>query len=632
MLRLMRDHATSWIIKILLGAIVIVFVFWGVGNFGEQQQTKAATVNGDLITMKEYQSEYNRLVERYRQNFGGQLNEDMIKRFNLRGQALDGLIDQRVLLQEAAKLGLKVTDQELFDAIGKIDVFHKNGVFNESQYRFVLSRNRMTPEDFEFLQRNSMLQQKLRSLVINSVKVSENEILEWFKWDNTTASIDYVLFEPAKYKDITPSEEEIKAYHEENKENYKTDPEIQVQYLRFENETYKSRVKIDDEEIQDYYDENKDEFKVEKTVEARHILLKTEKDTPPEEVEKKKEKALEIMKMTKEEGKDFAELAKEYSEGPTKDKGGQLGAFKKGAMVKPFSDKAFSMKPGEISEPVLTRFGWHIIKVEKVNEEKEQTFEEAKGKITKKLADEAAKNIAYDEAEDFYDKCQVGDDLAKLAEKDGLEIIKTDFFTKKRGPHKVRNRSKFASAAFELDVMEFTNIQDFGDGYYLIQALEQTPPQLSEFKDVEKKVTADLKKQKQDEKAKQDAEEFLGALKNGETMEDAGKKYELAPKATEPFKRTGSIPDIGYEKDITETAFKLSDESKLPENVLKGRKGYYVISLKERKEPGSEEFEKEKDQVKQRLLQQKQFKTFSAWLSKVKDKYEIKRFFESEVM
>ncbi len=628
MLRVMRDHATSWLIKILLGAIVIVFVFWGVGNFGEQQETKAAIVNGDLITMKEYQSEYNRLRERYRQNFGGKLDEDMIKRFNLRGQALDGLIDQRILLQEAAKLGFKVSKQELSDAISKMEVFQKNGVFNSSQYRYILSRNRMTPEDFEFLQKNAMLQQKIRTLVISSVKVSENEVLEWFKWDNTTASIDYVLFEPTKYKDITPGEEEIKAYHEENKDNYKTDPEVKVQYLRFDNETYKPRVKIDNEEMQDYYDENKNEFKIEKTVEARHILLKTEKDTSPEEIEKKKEKALEIMKMAKEEGKDFAELAKEYSEGPTKDKGGQLGAFKKGAMVKPFSDKAFSMKPGEISEPVLTRFGWHIIKVEKVNEEKEQTFDEAKEKITKKLTDEAAKNIAYDEAEDFYDECQVGDDLAKLAEKDGLEILKTDFFTKKRGPHRVKNRSKFASAAFELDVTDFTNIKDFGDGYYIIQALEKTPPQISEFKDVEKKVIHDLKKQKQDEKAKQDAEEFLGALKNGETMEAVSEKYELTPKATESFKRTGSIPDIGYERDITETAFKLSDENKLPENVLKGRKGYYIISLKEKKEPGSEEFEKEKDQVKERLLQQKQMKTFSAWLSKIKDKYEIKRFLE----
>ncbi len=628
MLRVMRDHATSWLIKILLGAIVIVFVFWGVGNFGEQQETKAAIVNGDLITMKEYQSEYNRLRERYRQNFGGKLDEDMIKRFNLRGQALDGLIDQRILLQEAAKLGFKVSKQELSDAISKMEVFQKNGVFNSSQYRYILSRNRMTPEDFEFLQKNAMLQQKIRTLVISSVKVSENEVLEWFKWDNTTASIDYVLFEPTKYKDITPGEEEIKAYHEENKDNYKTDPEVKVQYLRFDNETYKPRVKIDNVEIQDYYDENKGELKNEKTVEARHILLKTEKDTSPEEIEKKKEKALEIMKMAKEEGKDFAELAKEYSEGPTKDKGGQLGAFKKGAMVKPFSDKAFSMKPGEISEPVLTRFGWHIIKVEKVNEEKEQTFDEAKEKITKKLTDEAAKNIAYDEAEDFYDECQVGDDLAKLAEKDGLEILKTDFFTKKRGPHRVKNRSKFASAAFELDVTDFTNIKDFGDGYYIIQALEKTPPQISEFKDVEKKVIHDLKKQKQDEKAKQDAEEFLGALKNGETMEAVSEKYELTPKATESFKRTGSIPDIGYERDITETAFKLSDENKLPENVLKGRKGYYIISLKEKKEPGSEEFEKEKDQVKERLLQQKQMKTFSAWLSKIKDKYEIKRFLE----
>lgn len=630
MLRLMRDHATSWIIKILLGAIVIVFVFWGVGNFGEQKETKAAIVNGDLITMQEYQDAYNRLVDRYRQNFGGKMDDNMIKRLNLRQKALDGLIDQRILLQEAAKLGFRVSEKEVAEAIRKMEVFQSNGVFNNRRYRYVLNQNRFTTEGFEFLQKNSMLEQKVRSLILGGVKVSENEAREWHKWNNTSVSIDYILFEPKKYEDISPGEEEIKAYFEEHKENYKTEPEIKVQYLHFDSESYKSEVRIPDEDINDYYEENNDEFKTEKTVEARHILLKKEKDSTPEEIEKKKKKALEIMEMAK-QGRDFAELAKEYSEGPTKDKGGDLGAFKKGAMAKPFSDRAFSMEPGEISEPVLTQYGWHIIKVEKVNEEKTLSLDEVKEKIITKLTDQRAKDIAYDKADDFYDFCQDGDDLAKIAETNNLGITTTDFFTKK-GPDGVKNGPRFASVAFNLNVMDFTNIQDFGDGYYIIQVLEKTLPQISEFEDVREKIRADLIKEKQDEKAKQDADEFLASLKNGETMETVSKKYELTSKVTKPFKRTGSVPDIGYERDIAETAFKLSDKNKLPENAIKSRKGYYVISLKERKEPDPEEFEKEKDQVKERLLQQKQSKTFSAWLSKIKDKSEIKRFFESEVM
>lgn len=620
MLKLMRIHATSWIIKVLLGAIVVVFIFWGAG-FQSQKKPLIASVNGELITSEQYRDSYNRLVERYRQ-FGSSLNDDMIKM--LEKQALDSLIDQRLLCQEAEKLNIRVSDIELAESIKKVDAFKSSGIFDNRLYKRLLGANRLTPEEFEFMQRESLLTDKLRSFVMNGVKVSDQEALEWYKWNNAEVSIEYALFDTDRYKDISPSEEEIKAYYESHKSSYKTEEKVKVQFLNFSVDSCKPKVQLTDEEIREYYDANPNEFKTEKTVEARHILIKTEKDSTPEVVQAKKDKALEILKLIREQGKDFGEMAKQYSEDPgSKENGGSLGAFKKDMMVKPFSDKAFSMKAGEIGEPVLSDFGWHIIKVEKVNEASSQSFDEAKEKIRTKLTDERAKTLAYDEANSFYDSLSEGDNLAEAAKTKNLGLFVTDFFTQK-GPDKdVKNRRRFADEAFKLSPMIISEIADMGDGYYLIQMLEKKPSEIAELKDVESKVRADLVKVKQDEKAGKDAAECLDALKKGEALAAAAGKAGVTPKISEFFKRSGAIPDIGYEKEISEAAFKFSGEKKVADAVIKGKKGYYVIAFKEKKEPLPEEFEKEKDKTKERLLQQKKYKTFDAWLSELKGRSEI---------
>ena len=622
MLRLMREKTGSWLIKILLGAIVIVFVFWGVGSFRAQRIGRVALVNGDQITMDEYRDAYNNLIEQYRQRFGNNLNEETIKMLQVRKQALNQLIDNRLLVQEAQRLKFRVSDKELPSAIMAIGAFQNAGVFDSRLYKNALSRIRMTPEEFEVAQREAMLIERLRTLITGSVKVSDQEAREWFNWTNTSVEIDFVLFAPHSYKDIDPSSEEIKAFFENNKENYKTEAMVKVRYLHFDPDTYRSEIKITDEEVQDYFDENPEEFKTPKTVEARHILIKADQNADSDIVERTRKRALDILKMAK-EGKDFAELAKQYSEGPSRDRGGYLGEFRRETMVKSFADKVFSMQAGEISDLVRTRFGWHIIKVEKVNEASTLSLDEAENKIHKKLTDERVKNLAYDAAEEVSEVSFEGDDLLKAAKERNLNIVTTDFFTKK-GPEKgVYNRAKFASAAFNLALMEISDIQDFEDGYYILQVIDKIPEKISELENVKEKVLVDLVEERQDAKASEDANVFLSALKSGKSMDTESNNFNLTPKTTGLFKRNESIPQIGFEGKISEAAFKLTNEKKLPEKVIKGGKGYYVIQFKDRKPPDLEGFNKEKTAIKQRLLQQKKSKVFDALLSQIRSKSDI---------
>ena len=622
MLRLMRKQAGSWVIKILLGAIVIVFIFWGVGSFRSQRGGRVALVNGDQITLDEYREAYNNLIEQLRRRFGGNLDEDMLKQLQVKRQALNQLIDNKLLVQEAKRLKFRVSKKELADAILNITAFQRAGTFDSRLYRDVLDRLKMTPEAFEEAQKNAMLIDKLRTLITSSAKISDQEALEWFNWVNASVDIDYVFFSPNRYKDIHPSDEEIKTFFENHKENYKTDAMVKVRYLKFNPDTFRSKVVLSDEEVREYYDENLETFKKPKTVEARHILLRVNPDADPETVKKTKDRALHILKLAK-EGKDFAELAKEYSEGPTRDKGGYLGTFKKEAMVKPFADVAFSMKAGEISGPVRTQFGWHLIKVEKVNEASVTSFDDAKKDIQKKLTDDMAKSLAYDEAEAVSDEALDGEDLINAAKERNMKILTTDYFSSK-GPIKgVNNPSEFASVAFNLLDKEISNVQEFENGYYILQLVDKIQPEIPAFDTVKEKVKLDLIKEKKDEKAKADSETLLAALKSGKTMQAESKKINLTPKTTGFFKRNGSIPEIGFEREIAEVAFQLTDKKQFPENVIKGSKGYYVIQFKDKKISDPENFAKEKEEIKNRLLAQKKSSIFDALLAQIKSRSEI---------
>ena len=326
MLNVMRKHAGSWMIKVILFAIVIVFIFWGVGSFRSRQASKVATVNGEIINATDFRRTYNNLIDQYRQRFGSNLNDGMLEMLQVKKQAVDQLINRAILLQEAKKLGLTVSDTEIAQQIMEIPVFQSNGTFDNRRYLRVLSQVHLTPEEFEAEQKSGLLTQKLTRLILGAAKVSEAEMRQWYDWQNTSVNIAYVLFNPDRYDDIKPSPEEISDYFEKNKDTYKTDPMIKVRYVVFDPADFSSQVTVDEDEIKDYYDSHTDEFETQKRVEARHILIKLDPQASEADDQAAKTKAEEIAQMAK-AGQDFAELAKEYSQGPTKDKGGYLGKF-----------------------------------------------------------------------------------------------------------------------------------------------------------------------------------------------------------------------------------------------------------------------------------------------------------------
>ena len=464
---------------------------------------------------------------------------------------------------------------------------------------------------------------RLRSMITANAKVSEDEIRQWYNWENTSVDISYAVFKPNTFKDVEITDQIIEDYYNAHKEEYKTQPQIQARYVKFDPESYKADIVIPPEEIKQYYDGALEEFKTPETVSARHILFKVAKNADEKAVEKARLKAVDVMEKAK-SGEDFAELAKTYSEGPSAKDGGQLGAFKREAMVKPFSDAAFSMNVGDISEPVRTQFGWHIIKVEAHNPASTMSLEEATPQITEKLTERKAKNMAYDAALALYDTTFDSEDLEKNTKDSGLKLVTTDFFTRQKGPKDFGNAVAFAQTAFNLPQMELSDITEIGESYYLIQVINKKPAAIPGLDEIKEKITKDAKRAQQKIAAKEAAEKFLEKAKAAGSIEAAAEGDPLVIiKSTGLMQRKGTIPGIGNDQKLMTAAFELTEKDKLPDNVIETNTGSYVIELKERKLPEAQEGDIAKGKIHDRILSQKQTALYNSWIDSLRKNSKI---------
>jgi len=623
MLDLMRKKAGTWMIKFILGVIIIVFTFWGVGSWTAQKINRVATVDGEPITVETYRFAYNQLMDQMRRQFGNNLSEDLLKMLNVDEQAMNQVIDQKLLLKEARRLNFDVTKQELVAAIAGYPGFQVDGVFNRRRYEAVLSNNRMSPESFEATQEKSMLIDKVRRFVTQNAKVSDLEAREWYNWRNSEVNIDYALFAPAKYPVTGPDDSQAQAYFDANQERYRTAPMVKAEYVFFDPTLHAREVTVTQEDILEYYDSHPDEFRVPKQVRARHVLIKVDQAAAAVDVEKAREQAAKVARLAQ-EGGDFAELAKEYSQGPSGANGGDLGFFNKTDMVAPFADKAFAMQAGEISDPVRTRFGWHVIKVEQIKASQIKTPDQVDAQISSRLKDAAAKNLAYEQADRVFESSYEDNSLSTGVATEGLTVVTSGFFDRSGPQQDFVNGQAFAQAAFSLPEGEISDIVDAGQGFYLIKVVAKKPATIPELAAVRERVDQDWQQQERDKLAMRAAAAFLEEMQSPSgNWEQSTAKGAVETGETGFFKKNAEIPHIGQFSQIAAAAFELSSDKPLPAAPLKSEKGVYVIRYKDRKLPDSTGFTQEKKTIQTSLLGQKKRDLFAALVANLRTNSEI---------
>lgn len=627
MLVFLREKAGSLIIKLILFLIIAVFAFMGIDVIVTPKERTIATVNGSEISVDDFQMIYNNQLNRLKNQFGNQLNEDMLKMMNLKKKALDNLVARELFLQKAKEHGIIVSDQELMESIASM-FRTPEGQFNQDFYRQTLAKNGLTTEQFENGQREQLIIGKLQTIIMGGVKLTDAELKEWYDFENSEANLQYVSFDPADFKSVEIKDAELADYFEKNKDKYKIPAKVQVKYVKFKYDDYKAKVAVSEESIKSFYDENIEDFRVEQKAKAKHILIKVDEKADAATAEEAKKKIDGILAETKAAGADFAKLADKYTEDPSgKGKGGDLGEFSRGKMVKPFSDAAFSMKPGEISEPVKTQFGWHIIKLESLSPE-HKTLAEVKEDIKNRIINEKFKSLAYDDAESVYNALVKGDNLEQASKAvDGLKLSETGLFSKNEGlKDEFAEAGAVIEAAFALNKGQTSEILENDSELVLIEVIKKEDAKSVTLEQVKDTATADFKKIKQDEAAKNKADAFLADIsKEGSDIKSKAGEYKVSIGETGLFKKNGILPgEFGYAPELTKTAFELSEKNPYPTKTLKLENKYYVVKLKEKKYPDSSGLEKDKEALKTRILKLKQDDFMNAAIEEMKKKSSVK--------
>jgi len=626
MLKYMRKHATSWIIKVGLFFIVIVFAFYfGWGRIRGGREGVVAEVDGQFISTKDLNERYQTLVALYRDRFRGQLSEEMIRGLGLKRQALNELINSILLYQEALRMNLRVSPEELRNHIQSMPAFQVNGKFSKARYLRILRLNRTKPEDFEQVHEQHLLIDKLRNLILqNTGIVSEEEAREAYLMENEKINLEYIKIEPTVFlekSDVTGAE--VEEYFSTHREDFRIPEKVNLQYVVFGSKDYRDKVDISQEKIKAYYEVNIDDFVIQQQVKARHILIKVPPDADDKKVEEIRKRAEEIQARAK-KGEDFASLAEKHSEGPTAKKGGDLGYFPRGRMVKEFEDAAFSLKPGELSTVVRTQFGFHIIKVEDIRQERTQSLDEVRKSIESTLRDQESRDLAERKAEEAFYTLYKDGEMGKVAEEYHVSVKETGFFSRGEKIKEIPPSDEVASVMFSLKEGETAPPVEVSKNFYIFRLIEKQEARLPELAEAKDKVEKELREEKAEEKAESVAEELLATVKGGKPMKEAATSKGLEVEETGLFKkRTNYIPKIGLLEDLVEVISPLDAEYPYPDRALKAGKDWVIIRFKEMERPDMKKFESERQSWENMLRYRKGEEGFRRWLADLRERSKV---------
>lgn len=624
MLGLMRKHATSWLIKVALFAIVIVFIFWGGYSYTERRASRVAAGNGSYIGIREYQSTYNSLVEQMRRQFGDQFSTDLAEALNLKGQALERLINRRLLLAEARKLDLEISREELQQAIVSYPAFQTNGRFDPLRYQRTLSYLRLTPQEFEASQSEDLLIGKVQSFIARGAKVLDSEVLSFFHHTRDKVNLAYIQVDPKKFTDqVALDDEAIEGYFNENQETYRFAAKRNIIFIRFVPQDYLDEVEPTEAEVEDFYRLNQDGYQTPKKVRARHILFPIAPQATATQLRPIQERAKEVLALAR-KGDDFATLARKYSKDSTASKGGDLGYFTRTDMVKPFADVAFSIQKGEISDLVRTRFGLHIIKVEDIKESVPQPLDEVREAVIRSLKEERARDIALQRAEAFIDESRALDDLQKAAAAQGLEVKETGFFAADEAIPQLGRYSEINEIIFSLQPMEVSPALALGEARVVAQLMEIQDSRIPELAEVLEKVRKDWTAEQSRILARKQAEEWLETARQEGTLAEVARRNKLEIRKTDPFTALSPAGLLANQRDLVITAFALTPEEPVAPEVYEIDNTFAIFQLEDREPAPEEEFQKEKDNLARNLLQIKQEQTFNLWITARRQQSDIK--------
>ena len=534
-------------------------------------------------------------------------------------RAVQQLIQEAEITYEGERMGLNVSDKEVQDELQnppfKQTFFPDGKWIGADKYRQILQQNELTVEEFERSLKLDMLRRKVFSVVAANATVPESAVEQAYKDKNTKVKFQYALIKLADIqKTIKPADTELKSYFAANQARYQNAiPEKRaIKYFVLNDKDVESKITVDPAEIQRYYSEHQDSYRVPERAKVRHILIETPKPGPDGKVGQKgvdeaRAKAEDVLKQVK-AGGDFAALANKYSNDPGNEdpnthvkNGGELGWIVKGQTVADFEKVAFSQSKGQISDPVQTSFGFHIIQTEDKEDAHVKSLAEVKPEIEKAVKQDGLSKNAND-VENFAKK----QGLEQAAAKYGAQVVPSNPVAQSDSLPGIGAQPAFMQAVFTTDDKSGPQMGRIPTGYVLFEVTKVEPARNPTFDEIKDRVTTDFKNERANDLLRRKTQEMSDRAHAEHDLAKAAKEAGATLKTSDLVGRTGQVPDIGQMSGSASAVFTLKQgEISGPVNFGSSQG---VMQVVERQDPSASDpdFAKQRDGLREQLAQQQQ--------------------------
>ncbi|MDP2785029.1 MAG: SurA N-terminal domain-containing protein [Sulfurimicrobium sp.] len=623
MLEVIREHAQGKIAKVILVLITIPFALWGVDSYlqNDGDGPIAAKVGGQEISQKEFTEALKDQQERMRSALGKSYDAAVMDRPETRKSVLDRLINQRLILADAAQEGLAISDAQLVRFIAGIEAFQENGKFSQSRYESLLRQQNMSPAMFEHRLRQDLLSQTAQDGMVRSASLPRSVADRLMRINEQEREVSQAVIPIEQFMPQSKVEAPaVKDYYDKHQSEFKVPEQARLEYVVLSAENLVAQVTVSEEEIAAYYKEHASQFGQAEERQASHILITVAANASAAEKAVAEDKARKLGQEARQNPANFAQLAKQHSQDTgSASQGGDLGLFARGAMVKPFEDAVFKMAPGEISEPVLSDFGYHIIKLATVKPAKIRVQQEVRSEITQALKKQKAGKKFTESAENFSNMVyEQGDSLRPAAQQLGLQVEQSAWVSRMASDTPLLNNPKLLQAVFSDDVLKDKRNSEAVEvaPNVLVSArlLEYKPASVKPLEDVADVLSQRLQRQQAAVLAVKLGKDAMAQLQQGKTP--AALNWSAAQVVSR-------IKPAGLESAALKEVFKLKGD-KLPgyAGLENAQGGFTLVKVTRVIEPGALD-ESRKQAYAQRFSNMLEQEYAAAYLTSLKSKAKI---------
>ncbi len=608
-----KRYLMIFFLGIVCLSMVIVMAPIGGGDTSTPQGNVLASVGGASITTMDLDT---RMRDQFRNSPSG-FDPRMVPLFA--PSLLDQMVIDQILVQQAGKMGVVVTDAEVMTAFQGIPWLYPGGNFvGAAQAAQMITENTgKTLPQFEALVRESLLQDKMRAIVTDGVEVTPAEVMAQFHRRNDKAKIDYVVVDPSQsIKDVKVTPEALEAFFKKDPDHYKLPEQRQLRYVMITTDDVRPRVTVTDAELHDYYTQHLSDYRVPDRVKVAHILFKTTGKTPAE-IAAIEKTAADVLNQIR-AGANFGDLAKRYSEDSTAQAGGELGWIVHGQTVQNFESTAFSLKPGEVSGLVKTEYGIHIIKVEDKQVAHLETFEEVSGSIRDELEKQRIADLqdslTTSLATQLKANPQQFDDIVRKA---GFVSRETPLFKYNQPVPDLGKSDGLENLTFQLRLNEVGGPVSVPRGEAVIQLIQLSPEHTPTLDEVRPQVEEDFRHQDSITLAQDKAQKLLELAKT-EDFDKAAKSLGLTPKLSNDFSQNEYVEGAGNGSQLT-GAFTLNP-GQLSEVITVGS-NKVLFKVVSHTPANDADFAAQRDQIEEELLSQKRSLEFEIYRQNLKEQF-----------